>query len=97
MFGWKKFYYFSGINSNSGLPLGEEYPKVSSSTSLPAFNRLSTPLHHANHRNVPYSVPNPSYNDWPYEPTANLQYNILSTGGGRNRQLSASQSLTASK
>ncbi|RZB40115.1 transcription factor GATA-5-like, partial [Asbolus verrucosus] len=88
----------SGINSNSGLVLAEDYPKVTSSTALPGFNRLST-LHSNSHshRTAPYTVPSSStYNEWQYsEPAGTLQYNILSPGGARNRPLSASASLTA--
>ena len=91
--------FFSGINSNAGLVLAEEYPKGTSSTTLPAFNRLSTLHSNSHHRSAPYTVPSSSnYSDWQYsEPTGTLQYNILSPGGARNRPLSASASLSASK
>ncbi|EFA04529.1 serpent [Tribolium castaneum] len=87
----------SGLNSNAGLVLAEEYPKVTSSTALPAFNRLSTLHTNSHHRSAPYTVPSSSnYNDWQYgEPTGTLQYNILSPGASRNRPLSASASLSA--
>ncbi|XP_063902857.1 transcription factor GATA-4-like isoform X3 [Zophobas morio] len=87
----------SGINSNAGLVLAEEYPKGTSSTTLPAFNRLSTLHSNSHHRSAPYTVPSSSnYSDWQYsEPTGTLQYNILSPGGARNRPLSASASLSA--
>ncbi|KAJ3655022.1 hypothetical protein Zmor_014168 [Zophobas morio] len=89
--------FFSGINSNAGLVLAEEYPKGTSSTTLPAFNRLSTLHSNSHHRSAPYTVPSSSnYSDWQYsEPTGTLQYNILSPGGARNRPLSASASLSA--
>ncbi|XP_044266671.1 transcription factor GATA-4-like isoform X1 [Tribolium madens] len=86
----------SGLNSNPGLVLAEEYPKVTSSTALPAFNRLSALHTNSHHRSAPYTVPSSSnYNDWQYEPTGTLQYNILSPGASRNRPLSASASLSA--
>jgi hypothetical protein len=87
----------SGINSNAGLVLAEEYPKVTSSTALPAFNRLSTLHTNSHHRSASYTVPSSSnYNDWQYtEPASALQYNILSPGATRSRPLSASASLSA--
>lgn len=90
---------FLGINSNAGLVLAEEYPKVTSSTALPAFNRLSTLHTNSHHRSASYTVPSSSnYNDWQYtEPASALQYNILSPGATRSRPLSASASLSASK
>ncbi|XP_068904786.1 transcription factor GATA-4-like isoform X4 [Tenebrio molitor] len=83
--------------SNSGLVLAEEYPKVTSSTALPAFNRLSTLHTNSHHRSASYTVPSSSnYNDWQYtEPASALQYNILSPGATRSRPLSASASLSA--
>lgn len=88
--------FFSVVNTSGSIPLAEDYPKVSTTTStnaLPGFSRLPTGFHAS--RNTSYTLPNTSiYGDWPYNTVD--QYG-LNGSTQRNRTMSAAASLTQRK